>query len=118
MLQVHVCRERERERALYGECHLRQCTVWDLLSERWEYSSIPCSLFSVSQNFCNSEKYLSRMNTLERPRVVAIAVVDEDIAVALIYVLRSTVATITDPLITGDSYQYETTGAGGVGRKS
>ncbi len=37
---------------------------------------LPCSLFSVSQNFCSSEKYLSRMNTLERPRLVAIEAVD------------------------------------------
>lgn len=29
----------------------------------------PCSFFSVSQNFCSSVKYLSRMNTLERPSV-------------------------------------------------
>ena len=71
---------------------------------------LPCSLFSVSQNFCSSEKYLSRMNTLERPSVVAIAVVDEDIAVAQIYVLlllRGTaVATITDHLITGENNHF------------
>lgn len=29
----------------------------------------PWSFFSVSQNFCSSVKYLSNMNTLERPRV-------------------------------------------------
>lgn len=29
----------------------------------------PCSFFSVSQNFCSSVKYLSSMNTLERPSV-------------------------------------------------
>lgn len=29
----------------------------------------PCSFFSVSQNRCSSVKYLSRMNTLERPSV-------------------------------------------------
>ena len=33
---------------------------------------------------------------MERPRVVAIAVVDEDIAVARVYVLRGTFATITE----------------------
>ena len=48
---------------------------------------------------------------MDRPRVVAIAVVDEDIAVTLIYVLRGTVATIIDHLITGDTSHYETTGA-------
>lgn len=31
--------------------------------------AIPCSFFSVSQNFCSSVKYLSNMKTLERPRV-------------------------------------------------
>ena len=44
------------------------------------------------------------MNTLERPSVVAIAVVDEDIAAARIYVLLrgcAAVATITDHLIAG-----------------
>ena len=30
---------------------------------------LPCNRFSVSQNFCNSVKYLSRMKTLEMPRV-------------------------------------------------
>lgn len=29
----------------------------------------PCSFFSVSQNFCNSVKYLSRINTLDKPSV-------------------------------------------------
>lgn len=29
----------------------------------------PCSFFSVSQNFCSSVKYLSRMNTLLSPSV-------------------------------------------------
>ena len=28
---------------------------------------LPCSRFSVSQNFCSSEKYLSNMNTLDIP---------------------------------------------------
>lgn len=32
-------------------------------------TAIPCSFFSVSQNFCSSVKYLSSMKTLERPRV-------------------------------------------------
>ena len=71
--------------------------------------TLPCSLFSVSQNFCSSEKYLSRMNTLERPSVVAIAVVDEDIAAARIYVLLqggTAVATITDHLITGEDNHF------------
>ena len=71
--------------------------------------TLPCSLFSVSQNFCSSEKYLSRMNTLERPSVVAIAVVDEDIAAARIYVLLrgcAAVATITDHLIAGENNHF------------
>ena len=29
--------------------------------------SLPCSRFSVSQNFCSSEKYLSSMKTLDMP---------------------------------------------------
>lgn len=33
------------------------------------FSTLPCSFFSVSQNFCSSVKYLSRMKTFERPRV-------------------------------------------------
>lgn len=31
--------------------------------------SIPCSFFSVSQNFCSSVKYLSKMKTLLNPKV-------------------------------------------------
>lgn len=31
--------------------------------------NLPWSFFSVSQNFCNSVKYLSSMNTFERPSV-------------------------------------------------
>ena len=49
------------------------------------------------------------MNTLERPSVVAIAVVDEDIAAARIYVLLrggTAVATITDHLITGEDNHF------------
>ena len=50
------------------------------------------------------------MNTLERPSVVAIAVVDEDIAAARIYVLLlrgcTAVATITDHLITGENNHF------------
>lgn len=29
----------------------------------------PCNFFSVSQNFCSSVKYLSKMNTLDSPSV-------------------------------------------------
>lgn len=32
----------------------------------------PCSFFSVSQNFCSSVKYLSKMNTFESPSVAII----------------------------------------------
>ncbi|KAJ3663771.1 hypothetical protein Zmor_007998 [Zophobas morio] len=35
-------------------------------------SNTPWSFFSVSQNFCSSVKYLSKMNTLERPSVAII----------------------------------------------
>lgn len=35
---------------------------------------LPCNFFSVSQNFCNSVKYLSRMNTLEIPSAVEVMV--------------------------------------------
>lgn len=33
---------------------------------------LPCNFFSVSQNFCNSVKYLSRMKTFERPNVAIV----------------------------------------------
>lgn len=35
--------------------------------------NLPWSFFSVSQNFCSSVKYLSRMNTFERPSVAMMA---------------------------------------------
>lgn len=38
---------------------------------------LPCSLFSVSQNFCSSLKYLSRMKTFERPMVPAVVTADD-----------------------------------------
>ena len=34
-----------------------------------KYWIFPCNRFSVSQNFCSSVKYLSRMKTLEMPTV-------------------------------------------------
>ena len=37
-------------------------------------SILPCNRFSVSQNFCSSLKYLSRIKTLEMPNVVDIVV--------------------------------------------
>lgn len=33
---------------------------------------LPCNFFSVSQYFCNSVKYLSSMNTFDRPNVAMI----------------------------------------------
>lgn len=36
--------------------------------------NLPCSFFSVSQNFCNSVKYLSNMKTFERPKVAIVVV--------------------------------------------
>ena len=33
---------------------------------------LPCNRFSVSQNFCSSLKYLSRIKTFEMPNVVDI----------------------------------------------
>lgn len=35
-------------------------------------SNLPCSFFSVSQNFCNSVKYLSSMKTFDRPNVAIV----------------------------------------------
>lgn len=46
--------------------HLKKQRVYFSHSRWWH---LPCSFFSVSQNFCNSVKYLSSINTLERPRV-------------------------------------------------
>lgn len=40
---------------------------------RWStYRNLPCNFFSVSQYFCNSVKYLSSMNTFDRPNVAMI----------------------------------------------
>lgn len=33
---------------------------------------LPCNFFSVSQYFCNSVKYLSKMNTFDKPRVAIV----------------------------------------------
>lgn len=63
----------------------------------------PCSFFSVSQNFCSSVKYLSRMNTLERPSVAMAggAQASHSAAAPLSAHLRRPIARFADRLLAG-----------------
>ena len=44
---------------------------------------LPCNRFSVSQNFCNSWKYLSRMYTFDMPATFCCCWNDDDVSITL-----------------------------------